>query len=78
MDSEKTRFAKLEKLAEEDSIYQIWHHSYLDARNAFVAFANSQPEEIRSILYAYADCGRMTLQRKLNLACQHMRFPEEL
>ena len=76
MYTEKNRFYTLEKLAEEDSIYQTWHHAYLDAKRAFTVFANSQPEEVRSILYA--DCGRMALQRKLNLACQHMRFPEEL
>ncbi len=38
-------------------------------------FADTQPEEVRSILYGYADCGRMAQQRLVNLACENMIFP---
>jgi len=77
MNSEFIRLCKLEYLAENDSIYQVWYRSYLDSKDSFSAFANSQPDEIRNMLYAYAEGGRMAMQRKVNLACLHMQFPEE-
>ena len=77
MHSEKRRFHILEKIAEDDTIYQVWHRSYCEAKEAFTAFANSQPENIRNLLFAYADCGRLALQREINLACRYMLFPDE-
>ncbi len=77
MISEKTRLQKLEEIAACDDIYQAWFLSYLDTKEAFASFVNSQPEHIQKMLYSYADGGRMAFQRKINLACQHMRFPEE-
>ena len=68
---------KLQKLAQEDLIYQTWQKSYEDCRESFANFADTQPEEIRNMLYGYADCGRMAQQRLVNLACEHMVFPKE-
>lgn len=71
------RQEKLQKLAQEDSIYQVWQKSFEDCREAFEAFARTQPEEIRNMLYGYADCGRMAQQRLVNLACEYMVFPKK-
>ena len=68
---------QLMAIAEEDKIYQTWQKSYEDCREAFVRFASTQPEEIRNMLYGYADCGRIAQQRIVNLACEHMIFPKE-
>ena len=77
MNSEFIRLSKLENIAENDSIYQVWYCSYQDNKDAFSAFANSQTETIRNMLYAYAEGGRMAMQRKVDLACQYMQFSEE-
>lgn len=69
--------ARLQELAENDEIYQVWAKSFDDCRESFALFAASQPEEIRNMLYGYADCGRMAQQRLVNLACDHMFFPEK-
>lgn len=71
------RQRKLLGIAQEDMIYQAWDKSFAQCRDAFAQFANSQPEDIRSILYAYADCGRMAQQRLVNIACEQMIFPDE-
>ena len=71
------RLTQLLALAAKDSIYHVWESSYEDCREGFTAFANTQPEEIRNMLYGYADCGQMMMQRMVNLACDHMIFPEE-
>ena len=75
--TEAQRANKLRQLAAEDEIYQIWQNSFLEVKAAFDAFAATQPTHIRSILYGYADCGRMAMQRQVILACKMMRFPEE-
>ena len=72
-----TRQANLLKIAEQDNIYQVWARSFEDCKDAFAQFAATQPEEIRNMLYGYADCGRMMMQKMVNLACEHMVFPEE-
>lgn len=71
------RQKKLYQLAEADTIYQTWARSFEDCQTAFTQFANSQPENIRNMLYGYADCGRMAQQCLVNLACENMIFPEE-
>ena len=71
------RQQKIYDIAETDLIYRIWSHTFEECRDAFAEFANSQPPEVRSILYGYADSGRMAQQRLLNLACKHMVFPDE-
>ena len=68
---------KLLELAQQDEIYCTWEKSFENCREAFVQFAANQPEEIRNMLFGYADCGRMAQQRMVNLACEHMIFPEE-
>ena len=65
------------EIAETDMISQVWARSYADCREAFAQFAAQQPEDIRNMLYGYADCGRMMQQRLVNLACENMRLPEE-
>lgn len=71
------RQLKLFEIAENNSIYQVWARSFEDCREAFTQFADSQQEEIRNMLYGYADCGRMAQQKLVNLACEYMQFPEE-
>ena len=58
-------------------IYQVWANSFVACQEAFAAFASTQPEDVRNMLYGYADCGRMMQQRLVNLACEQMRFPDE-
>lgn len=72
-----TRQDRIYKIAETDLSYQVWSHTFEECRDAFTQFADSQPQEIRSILYGYADSGRMAQQRLLNLSCENMHFPDE-
>ena len=72
MNTENEFLLMLDRFAANDKIYQAWYQSYLDSVEAFSAFAKSQPESIRNILYAYADGGRLAMQRKLLLAYQHI------
>ena len=76
-DASIERLQQLQALAETDNIYQVWARSYEDCRESFTQFAATQPEEIRNMLYGYADCGRVAQQRLVNLACEHMVFPEK-
>ena len=76
-DASIERLRQLQALAETDNIYQVWARSYEDCRESFTQFAATQPEEIRNMLYGYADCGRVAQQRLVNLACEHMVFPEK-
>ena len=75
--SSSKRQQKIYEIAETDLSYQMWSHVFKECQDAFAQFADSQPQEIRSILYGYADSGRMAQQRLLNLACEHMLFIEE-
>ena len=76
-DVSSERLYQLLAIAETDNIYQVWARSYEDCRESFTQFAATQPEEIRNMLYGYADCGRVAQQRLVNLACEHMVFPEK-
>ncbi|MBE6976409.1 MAG: hypothetical protein E7439_04345 [Ruminococcaceae bacterium] len=71
------RLAKLYEIAEKDPIYLMWKHDFEANREDFCKFANGRKNSIRNFLYAYADAGRMMLQRLSLLACMHMEFPEE-
>lgn len=71
------RQKRLYEIAEGNDIYQVWARSFEDCREDFARFAKSQPEEIRNMLYGYADCGRMMQQKLVNLACENMIFPDE-
>lgn len=64
-------------LAKCDSIYQLWTDCYRASKSDFEAFANAQPEHIRSFLWGYAESGRLIYQRLANIACKHMVFLEE-
>lgn len=68
---------RLLDLAQKDRIYLAWEHSYEECCEAFFRFANVQTEDVRNMLYGYADCGRLAQQRLVNLACEKMRFPDE-
>ena len=68
---------RLLTIAQEDRIYCTWEKSFESYRDTFIHFADTQPEEIRSFLYGYAECGRMMMQRMVNLACKCMEFPDE-
>ena len=67
---------KLYSLAEQDAIYNVWKNCYEDCVQPFREFVNKQPEEIQNILRGYADCGRMMMQRIINIACDNMEFIE--
>ena len=71
------RLTKLYELGEQDSIYCGFKGDYEDNRKAFRAFATAQDEQTRNFLFAYAESGRLMLQRLCFLACTCMEFPEE-
>ena len=68
---------RLYQLAENDDIYQTWKHGFEELSVPFKLFAESQPIEIRRLLYGYTDAGRMMAQRVSNIACQYMEFIEQ-
>ena len=74
---ESIRMQRLQQLAKQDSVYQIWEKSYQEFSNKFHKLARWCPKSIRNILYGYAECGRLMMQRMTNLACSHMEFPDE-
>ena len=56
----------------------LWlRQDFQAGQKAFWIFANNQPEEIRLILYRYAESGRMMEQRLAILACMYLDGPEE-
>jgi len=71
------RMQRLRQIAEQDSTYQVWEKSYQNYAAKFHKIARWCPQNIRSILYGYAECGRLMMQRMTNLACSHMEFPDE-
>ena len=74
---EEIRRQRLYQLAEQDEIYKTWEYSYQECAEKFNKVAKWFPKHIRSIIYSYADFGRMMLQRMTNLACKYMEFPDE-
>jgi len=69
--------AQIQSLAENDYSYTAWYRIFQESEKAFTDFANRQQEDIRTILWSYAQSGRMMNQRLLNIACEHMVFPSE-
>ena len=67
---------RLLEIAERDMIYCTWEKSFDECREKFMQFADRQPAEIRSVLYGYADCGRMAQQRLVNLLVFMSLSPE--
>lgn len=67
---------QLTRIAEEDPIYKLWKQSFVECEKSFREYADAQPIEVRQILWGYAEAGRMMQQRKVNLACSNMVFPD--
>ena len=67
--------SRIQHIAQKDFSYNAWHRIFEESEKEFEAFANSQPEAIRTILWSYAQSSRMMNQRLLNIACEHMDFP---
>ncbi len=65
---------KLHELARSDEIYRLWEQCYMDSADAFAEFADRQSEDVKNLLWMYAESGRLMYQRKVNLACEHMEF----
>ena len=76
-DLTRNKWNRLKEITERDRIFNTWEKSFEACRKDFTKFADAQPQEIRSLLYGYADCGRMAQQRLVNLACEYMIFPDE-
>ena len=74
---DRVRRQRLQEMAQQDAVYQAWVYSYRDSADRFHAFAKQCPEEVSSFLYGYAEGGRLMMQKMLNLACEHMQFPDE-
>lgn len=75
-DQHTQRLRLLDQLAAQDEIYGIWKGTHDSVSADFALFANSQPEEVRNVLWGYAESGRLMEQRKVILACGHMDFTE--
>lgn len=65
---------RLNQIAESDEIYNIWKLSRQEYIKTFEEYANSQPDEIKNMLWGYAEGGMMMMQRKVYLACSRMDF----
>lgn len=74
---ESVRMERLQQLAQQDSIYQVWEKSYYEFSSKFHRIVRWCPKRIRNILFGYAESGRLMMQRMTNLACEHMEFPDE-
>lgn len=74
---ESERGKQLWALAEQDDIFLIWKDGYETCERPFREFAESCPEEIRKILYGYAERGQMMCQRVVNIACKYMDFVDQ-
>lgn len=68
---------QLNTIAGRDSIYLVWKEAYEASAAEFEAYATQQPDDVRQLLWAYAESGRLMNQRLVNLACEHMRFPQK-
>lgn len=73
-DRDFEKMDRLNQIAERDYAYTVWKNCREEFTQAFHAFADSQPEEIRNMLLGYASAGDMMSQRILNIACEHMDF----
>lgn len=75
-DRQIQRLDQLNELAAQDEIYGVWKNAYDSFSADFTLFANNQPEEVRNVLWGYAESGRLMEQRKVLLACAYMDFTE--
>lgn len=69
---------RLQKKARQDGIYRLWQDVFLSSQEDFREIADHQPDEVRKILWQYAESGRLMQQRLVNLACMYMDFSEEV
>ena len=76
--NEHERFEILQQIAKQDDIVILRQKTRETLAPQFEAFANTQPQEIRNILWGYAESGRLVYQRMVNLACLHMDFAKDL
>lgn len=67
--------SQIQTIAQNDFSYDVWRRIFEESEKAFETFANSQPEPVQTILWSYAQSGRMMNQRLLNIACEYMDFP---
>ena len=74
---ETIRMQRLQQIADQDSIYQVWEKSYQEYSDKFRKIARWCPKRVRNILVGYGESGRLMMQRMMNLACDHMEFPDE-
>ena len=70
------RQERLLKIAQQDEIYQAYRQSYDECNQNFSRFVKWCPKKVRNYLCGYAESGRLMMQRMVNLACEHMEFPE--
>lgn len=75
--TETEKWERLEQLAKQDEAYMVWKNSYNEFAGKFHRFIRWCPRKVRNYLCGYAECGRLMLQRMVNLACEHMEFTEE-
>ncbi len=68
---------KLYALAEQDDVYNVWKNGFEDCVQPFWEFVSKQPKDVQKILCGYADCGRMMMQRIINIACEKMEFVKD-
>ena len=68
---------RLYTLAQEDLFYRIWNRDHEKCKDAFYRFYDSQPEAVQYILNTYVECGFVAANRLVDLACEHMIFPDE-
>lgn len=72
-----TRMQRLQQIAEDDKVYQVWEKSYAESSRQFYKFAKWCPKKVKRFLYSYAEGGRLMMQRMMNIACEQMVFPDE-
>lgn len=72
------KYKMLYRIAEEDSVYQMWRKSCEDITPAFDAFVGAQPQDVQMLLLGYMEAWRMMQQKLVSLACEHMEFPGDI
>lgn len=74
---EDERLRRLQQAAGQDEVYMVWKNSYHESVEKFDRFIKWCPRKVRNFLCGYAECGRLMMQRMVNLACIYMEFPDE-
>ena len=71
------RSDKLMALAEKDDSYMVWKQTFQHNKKDFERLMRFMPKKWRNTIVAYAESGRLMMQRTANLACLHMDFAEK-